>query len=87
MQEKILNDLKYADPEIYQTVAHRFGIDSASLLVLEDTPTGLAAAKSAGAFAVGVPHEHSPAADLDAADLIVAALDAPELLDRIGLVD
>ena len=73
------------DPEIYRTVAERFGIAPANLLVLEDTPTGLAAAKSAGAFAVGVPHEHSPAADLAAADLIVDALDAPPLLDRIGL--
>ncbi len=73
------------DPEIYQTVAHRFGIDPENLLVLEDTPTGLAAAKGAGAFAVGVPHEHSPAEDLAAADLIVESLDAPALLDRIGL--
>ena len=73
------------DPEIYATVASRFGISAASLLVLEDTPTGLAAAKSAGAFAVGVPHEHSPATDLVAADLIVTRLDAPELLARIGL--
>ena len=74
------------DPEIYRTVADRFGISPASLLVLEDTPTGLAAAKSAGAVAVGVPHEHSPASDLAAADLIVEALDAPALLDLIGLL-
>ena len=73
------------DPEIYRTVAERFGIEPASLLVLEDTPTGLAAAKGAGAFAVGVPHEHSPVDDLGAADLIVESLDAPALLGRIGL--
>jgi len=73
------------DPEIYATVASRFGIQPENLLVLEDTPTGLAAAKSAGAFAVGVPHEHSPAADLHAADLIVGRLDDPALLARIGL--
>ena len=73
------------DPEIYATVAARFGIEPASLLVLEDTPTGLAAAKAAGAFGVAVPHEHSPASDLQAADLIVARLDDPNLLDRIGL--
>ena len=73
------------DPEIYLTVASRFGIAPANLLVLEDTPTGLAAAKGAGAFAVGVPHEHSPAADLHQADLIVGALNASQLLARIGL--
>ena len=32
----------------------------ASTLVLEDSPPGIAAAKGAGAFAVGLPHEHSP---------------------------
>ena len=74
------------DPEIYATVAARFGIDSVNLLVLEDTPTGLASAKSAGAFAVGVPHDHSPASDLAMADLIVDSLDDPALLSRIGLV-
>jgi len=73
------------DPEIYATVAARFGIEPGHLLVLEDTPTGLASAKGAGAFAVGVPHEHSPAADLHAADLIVGRLDDPALLARIGL--
>lgn len=73
------------DPEIYAAVAARFGIASENLLVLEDTPTGLSSAKAAGAFAVGVPHDHSPASDLKAADLIVGRLDAPALLARIGL--
>ena len=73
------------DPEIYRTAAERLGVDPASVLVLEDTPTGLAAAKAAGTFAVGVPHEHSPASDLAAADLIVSSLDDPALYARIGL--
>ena len=65
------------DPEIYQLAAQRFGVPAASMLVLEDSPAGLAAAKGAGAFAVGVPHEHSPAEALAAADLIVSRLDDP----------
>ena len=73
------------NPEIYRTAAERFGIESGALLVLEDSPTGLAAAKSAGAFAVGVPHDHSPAERLGDASLIVASLDAPELFARIDL--
>jgi HAD superfamily hydrolase (TIGR01509 family) len=71
------------DPEIYRTAAERFGLDPAEVLVLEDTPTGLAAAKAAGTFAVGVPHEHSPASDLAAADLIVSSLADPMLQARI----
>jgi pseudouridine 5'-phosphatase len=73
------------DPEIYRTAAERFGLDPGEVLVLEDTPTGLAAAKAAGTFAVGVPHDHSPASDLAAADLVVRSLDDPELWARINL--
>ncbi len=72
------------DPEIYQKAAARFGIEPKSLLVLEDSPAGIAAAKAAGAFAVGVPHEHSPAETLAEADRIVPRLDAPALLALLG---
>ncbi len=68
------------DPEIYQTAASRFGIPPANLLVLEDSPAGIAAARASGAFVVGVPHDHSPAGTLQEASRIVSRLDAPELL-------
>jgi len=68
------------DPEIYRTAVERFGLPADSILVLEDSPAGLAAAKGAGTFAVGVPHDHSPADGLHAADLIVPRLDDPALL-------
>ena len=72
------------DPEVYRTAADRFGLPAGSLLVLEDSPPGVAAAKGAGAFVVGVPHEHSPADGLAAADLIVPRLDDPALLARLA---
>jgi HAD superfamily hydrolase (TIGR01509 family) len=68
------------DPEIYRKSADRFGIPASSMMVLEDSPAGVAAAKGAGAYAVGVPHEHSPAERLELADLIVGRLDEPRLL-------
>jgi HAD superfamily hydrolase (TIGR01509 family) len=71
------------DPEIYLEAAARFGVEPSNLLVLEDSFPGLTAAKAAGAFAVGVPHEHSPAEGLGIADLIVPRLDAPALFARI----
>ena len=74
------------DPEIYRTAAARFGIEPGSLMVLEDSPPGLAAARAAGAFAVGVPHEHSPAEGLGLADLIVPRLDDPALFARIDRI-
>ena len=75
------------DPQIYRLAAERFGSPAGSILVLEDSPAGLAAAKGAGMVAVGIPHEHSPAEGLAAADLIVAQLDAPELLHLIDAVE
>lgn len=72
------------NPEIYLTAASRFGIPPASLLVLEDSPAGVAAATAAGAFVVGIPHDHSPAASLGAARLLVERLDDPRVL---ALVD
>ncbi len=74
-------------PEIYKKAAAGFGIETKNLLVLEDSPPGLAAARAAGAFAVGIPHEHSPASGLGDASLIVERLDSPELFERIDLQD
>jgi HAD superfamily hydrolase (TIGR01509 family) len=68
------------DPEIYLKAVERLRVPAGSVLVLEDSPAGLAAARAAGAFAVGVPHEHSPAEGLRDAHLIVPRLDAPPLL-------
>lgn len=68
------------DPEIYLTVAERFGIPPGDLLVLEDSVAGVTAARAAGAFVVAVPHDLSPAENLNAAHLIVPRLDDPSLL-------
>ena len=72
------------DPEIYRKAAEGFGVPPERLIVLEDSPAGVAAARAAGAFVVAVPHEHSTAEGLASADLIVPRLDAPALLARLG---
>lgn len=72
------------DPEIYMTAIERFDVPPRSVLVLEDSPAGVASGRAAGAYVVGVPHEHSPAQALGSADLIVPRLDDPALL---GLFD
>ena len=71
------------DPEIYRMAGVNFGVPTSTLLVLEDSPAGLAAATAAGAFAVGIPHEHSPVEALQSANLIVPRLDDPALLALI----
>jgi beta-phosphoglucomutase-like phosphatase (HAD superfamily) len=54
------------------------------MLVLEDSPAGVAAARAAGAFVVGIPHDQSPADGLSAAHGLASRLDDPWLLDLFG---
>ncbi|WP_422927226.1 HAD family hydrolase [Singulisphaera sp. PoT] len=68
------------DPEIYLRAVERLGFEAGQVLTLEDSAAGVTAAKGAGTFCVGVPHDHSPADGLGLADLIVPRLDDPRLL-------
>jgi HAD superfamily hydrolase (TIGR01509 family) len=71
------------DPEIYRLAAARFAVHAGELLVLEDSPAGVEAARGAGAVVVAIPHEHSPTEALRSADLTVPRLDDPALLALI----
>jgi HAD superfamily hydrolase (TIGR01509 family) len=44
------------DPEAYLKAADKLGVKIADCLILEDSPTGIKAATSSGAFTIGVPH-------------------------------
>lgn len=71
------------DPQIYLLAAERFRVEAGQMLVLEDSPAGVQAGREAGAIVVAVPHEHSPADALGAADLVVPRLDDPAVLALI----
>jgi HAD superfamily hydrolase (TIGR01509 family) len=72
------------DPEIYRSAAERFGVEPGALLVLEDSPAGVASARGAGAWVVAVPHDHSPAGSLAEAHRIVPRLDDPAVLALVA---
>lgn len=44
------------DPEAYLMAAERLGVDINMCLAFEDSPAGCAAAHTAGAFTIGIPH-------------------------------
>lgn len=67
-------------PDVYELAATRFGVSTAEMIVLEDSPNGLRAAKSAGARCIVIPHGLTPVRRLEAADAIVPSLDSAELL-------
>ncbi len=73
------------EPEIYLKAAGRLDLPPDAILVLEDSPPGVTAAKASGAFTVGVPHDQSPADGIGHADLIIDRLDDPAILIRLGI--
>jgi HAD superfamily hydrolase (TIGR01509 family) len=72
-------------PEIYEKTARRFGHAPSQMIVLEDSPNGLRAAKAAGARCIVVPHPRVPADDLHFADAMFSSLCAAEFLSLLGL--
>jgi HAD superfamily hydrolase (TIGR01509 family) len=72
-------------PEIYEKAASRFGHAAAEMVVLEDSPNGLRAAKAAGARCVVVPHALVPLDAVADADAVLPSLTAPRLFEILGL--
>ena len=78
----VVTDPKPA-PEIYLATCAALGTEPARTLVLEDSPTGIAAAIAAGCYTIAVPS--IAGLDLGQASLVVASLAAPEITQALGL--
>ncbi|WP_413431024.1 HAD family hydrolase [Crateriforma spongiae] len=72
------------DPQIYQMAADQMGIDPKTMLVLEDSGNGTAAAVASGAVTVSIPSRHTKNQDFSGAHLVADSLVDPRLL---ALVD
>lgn len=62
-------------PDVYATVAARLGVDPGRCVVIEDTPTGIGAARAAGSSVIAVHRGAVPFDRLAEADLVVDSLD------------
>jgi HAD superfamily hydrolase (TIGR01509 family) len=69
-------------PDLYIGLARGLGADPAACVALEDSPTGVAAARAAGAFVIGVPSLDGIV--LDHADLVAASLADPRVAARLA---
>jgi beta-phosphoglucomutase len=69
------------NPECYLTAARLLGVEPSAMLAFEDTDVGVAAAKAAGAYVVGLTRTLG-AARMAAADELVERIDVP-LLERL----
>ena len=69
-------------PDVYLRACELLGADATRSIALEDSPVGVAAARAAGMFVIGVPS--FPGIVLET-DLVAGSLDAPELRAALGL--
>jgi HAD superfamily hydrolase (TIGR01509 family) len=65
-------------PDLYRTACERRAAEPKFSVALEDSPPGVAAARAAGMYVIGVPSE--PGVELDA-DLVVESLEDPSVLE------
>ena len=74
------------DPALYSLTLQSLGLKPAEAIVLEDSPNGIRAAKSAKIFTVAVPNPLTVQLDLSQADLVLDSLtdlSLPELLNKV----
>jgi len=63
------------DPEIYRTACARLGVSPGDALAVEDTATGVAAAKAAGMRVIAWPSAQTAHMDFSAADMCVTRIE------------
>jgi HAD superfamily hydrolase (TIGR01509 family) len=66
-------------PDIYLKAARDLGISPENCLVLEDTSTGVTAAKAAGMTMIAIPNAYTAGSDFSKADMVVSSLKAVDL--------
>ena len=69
-------------PDLFLEACRRLGIEPREAVAIEDSPTGVASAKAAGLFTIGIPAIEIV---LDQADLVAPSLEAPEVREVLGL--
>ena len=69
-------------PDLYLAACAGLGVDPADAVALEDSPTGVAAARAAGMRVVGVPYLDGIVLD---AHVVAPSLAAPEVYAALGL--
>ncbi len=62
------------EPDLYLAVLECLGVAAADAFAIEDSPNGIAAAKTAGLRCVAIPNPITSGLDLSRADLVVASL-------------
>ena len=70
-------------PDVYLRACELLGVEPSRSIALEDSPTGVASARAAGMFVIGIPS--FPGVVLDGADLVGESLADPRVRRALGL--
>jgi HAD superfamily hydrolase (TIGR01509 family) len=74
-------------PDVYLEACARLGVETRYALAVEDSPNGIAAAKTAGLWCVNVPNDLTAPLDRSAADLHLGSLAECTLADVLRRLD
>ena len=72
------------DPDLFLEACKRLGVKPADAVAVEDSPTGVASAKAAGMFVIGIPS--IAGIRLDEADLVATSLQERDVREALGLL-
>jgi putative hydrolase of the HAD superfamily len=72
------------DPAVYLLALRRLGLSAEETIAFEDTPHGVAAARSAGLRCIAIPNPHTDPARFTAADLVLSSAADRPLSEVIG---
>jgi HAD superfamily hydrolase (TIGR01509 family) len=75
------------DPEAYRVALARLGLPAGQVVALEDSPTGLAAARAAGVPVVAVGHRRPSGEWAEGAPFLPDLADLPRALEALGRPD
>ncbi|MGH2692522.1 MAG: HAD family hydrolase, partial [Actinomycetota bacterium] len=70
-------------PDLFLEACARLDVNAATAVAIEDSPTGVASARAAGMYVIGIPSWEE--VRLDEADLVADSLGAPEVREILRL--
>jgi beta-phosphoglucomutase-like phosphatase (HAD superfamily) len=72
-------------PSLYLSALARLGLSADEAIAIEDSPTGIHAAKTAGIFCLGYANDVTRELDLSEADVVVDSLDDLPLAEAVRI--
>jgi len=74
-------------PEIYLLLLSKLGLNNSEVIVLEDSPNGISAAKSAHLFTIAIPNQTTKSLNFEKADIVLGSLSDISLMELLNYIE